>query len=127
MGYQPSARAATVEQGLINRDARFWHNRKQRSPRYAREACNHRKEIRAMNNLTSSQGEEIALRIDESNLNHHLWNNNGTWWIHYTIYPTPVTVERIRRSLKTKSLPEARSRRDEILDELLNQARRLAA
>ena len=94
---------------------------------YAREACNHRKEIRAMNNLKSSQGEEIALRIDESNLNHHLWNNNGTWWIHYTIYPTPVTVERIRRSLKTKSLPEARNRRDEILDELLNQARRLAA
>ena len=95
--------------------------------RYAREACNHRKEIRAMNNLTTSQGEEIALRIDESNLNHHLWNNNGTWWIHYTIYPTPVTVERIRRSLKTKSLPEARIRRDEILDELLIQARRLAA
>ena len=86
-----------------------------------------RKEKRAMNNLVSSQGEELALRIDESNLNHHLWNNNGTWWIHYTIYPTPVTVERIRNSLKTKSLPEARSRRDEILGELLNQARRLAA
>ena len=94
---------------------------------FAREACNHRKEIRAMNNQVSTQGEELALRIDDSNLNHHLWNNNGTWWIHYTIYPTPVTVERIRRSLKTKSLAEARSLRDEILDELLSQARRLAA
>ena len=94
---------------------------------FASEACNYRKEKRAMNNLVSSQGEELALRIDDSNLNHHLWNNNGTWWIHYTIYPTPVTVERIRRSLKTKSLPEARSRRDEILDELLNQAPKLAA
>jgi len=80
-----------------------------------------------MNNLLSTQVEELALRIDESNLNHHLWNNNGTWWIHYTIYPTPVTVERIRHSLKTKMLPEARSRRNKILDELLNQARRLAA
>ena len=80
-----------------------------------------------MNNLVTNQGEELALRIDDSNLNHHLWNNNGTWWIHYTIYPTSVTVERIRRSLKTKSLPEARSRRDEILDELLNQAPKLAA
>ena len=80
-----------------------------------------------MNNLLSTQVEELALRIDESNLNHHLWNNNGTWWIHYTIYPTPVTVERIRHSLKTKILPEARSRRNKILDELLNQARRLAA
>ena len=80
-----------------------------------------------MNNLLSTQVEELALRIDESNLNHHLWNNNGTWWIHYTIYPTPVTVERIRRSLKTKNLQEARIRRDEILEKLLSQARRLAA
>ena len=80
-----------------------------------------------MNNLLSTQVEELALRIDESNLNHHLWNNNGTWWIHYTIYPTPVTAERIRRSLKTKILQEARIRRDEILEKLLSQARRLAA
>ena len=94
---------------------------------FASEACNYRKEKRAMNNLVTNQGEELALRIDDSNLNHHLWNNNGTWWIHYTIYPTPVTVERIRHSLKTKSLTEARSRRDEILNELLNQAPKLAA
>ena len=94
---------------------------------FASEACNYRKEKRAMINLLSTQVEELALRIDESNLNHHLWNNNGTWWIHYTIYPTPVTVERIRHSLKTKILAEARSLRDEILDELLSQARRLAA
>ena len=80
-----------------------------------------------MKNLVSTQSEELALRIDDSNLNHHLWNNNGTWWIHYTIYPTPVTVERIRNSLKTKSLREARSRRDEILDALLGKAGRLAA
>ena len=94
---------------------------------FASEACNYRKEKRAMNNLLSTQVEELALRIDESNLNHHLWNNNGTWWIHYTIYPTPVTVERIRSSLKTKNLREARIRRDEVLEKLLNQARRLVA
>ena len=80
-----------------------------------------------MNNLTSSQCEEIALRIDESNLNHHLWNNNGTWWIHYTIYPTPVTAERIRHSLKTKNLSEARDLRDQILESLINRTGRLAA
>ena len=80
-----------------------------------------------MNNLLTHTDEEIALRIDESNLNHHLWNNNGTWWVHYTIYPTPVTVERIRRSLKTKILEEARNRRDEILNSLLIQASQLAA
>ena len=80
-----------------------------------------------MNNKLNHSDEEIALRIDESNLNHHLWNNNGTWWVHYTIYPTPVTVERIRRSLKTKILEEARNRRDKILNSLLIQASQLAA
>ena len=80
-----------------------------------------------MNNLLTHSDEEIALRIDEANLNHHLWNNNGTWWVHYTIYPTPVTVERIRRSLKTKILEEARNRRDKILNSLLIQASQLAA
>ena len=80
-----------------------------------------------MNNLLNQSVEEIALRIDKSNLNHHLWNNNGTWWVHYTIYPTPVTVERIRRSLKTKILEEARNRRDKILNSLLIQSSQLAA
>ena len=84
-------------------------------------------EIRTMNNSLTSQSEETALRIDESNLNHHLWNNNGTWWIHYTIYPTPVTVERIRRSLKTKNLNEARVLRDKILIQIINCEEKLAA
>ena len=69
-----------------------------------------------MNNSVLANTEETSLRIDESNLNHHLWNNNGTWWIHYTIYPTPVTAERIRHSLKTKNLIEARNLRDQILE-----------
>ena len=80
-----------------------------------------------MNNQPFSQGEEIALRIDDTNLNHHLWDNNGTWCIHYTVYPTPVTAERIRHSLKTKDVLQARDRRDRILGELLSHAGKLAA
>ena len=53
-----------------------------------------------------------SLRISEANPNHHLWNNNGTWFLHYTVYPTPFTKERIRRSLGTKDLEVARQRRD---------------
>jgi len=53
-----------------------------------------------------------SLRISESNPNHHLWNNNGTWFLHYTVYPTPFTKERIRRSLGTKDVKVARERRD---------------
>ena len=78
-----------------------------------------------MNNSLLVQTEESAIRIDESNLNHHLWNNNGTWWIHYTIYPTPVTAERIRRSLKTRNLTEARHLRDQILEDILSQSNKL--
>lgn len=85
------------------------------------------KGIRKMNNALLVQTEELAIRIDDSNLNHHLWNNNGTWWIHYTVYPTPVTAERIRHSLKTRNLSEARHLRDQILKDILSQSGKLAA
>lgn len=52
------------------------------------------------------------------NLNHHLWNNNGTWFIHYTIYPTALTKERQRASLRTRDVEEARAVRDLILEGL---------
>ena len=80
-----------------------------------------------MKTSTYNEFEELALRIDKDNLNHHLWNNNGTWWIHYTIYPTPVTAERIRQSLKTRILSEARKRRDDVFRKLLNATSKLAA
>jgi hypothetical protein len=80
-----------------------------------------------MKTSTYNEFEELALRIDKENLNHHLWNNNGTWWIHYTIYPTPVTAERIRQSLKTRILSEARKRRDDVFHKLLNAKPKLAA
>jgi hypothetical protein len=53
-----------------------------------------------------------ALRVRAENPNHHLWNNHGTWFLHYTVHPTPFTKERIRRSLGTKDLSLARERRD---------------
>jgi hypothetical protein len=58
---------------------------------------------------------QLSLRTNLENPNHHLWNNNGTWFIHYVVHPTPITKERIRKSLGTKSLDEARAKRDAIL------------
>jgi hypothetical protein len=55
-------------------------------------------------------------RIHAENPNHHLWNNHGTWFLHYTIYPTPYTKERVRRSLGTRDLNIARARRDSFFD-----------
>ncbi|MDG1355678.1 MAG: hypothetical protein P8P90_05460 [Opitutales bacterium] len=71
-----------------------------------------------MNPSITTNSEELAIRVDESNINHHLWNNNGTWWLHYTVYPTPVTSDRRRRSLKTQNIKQARLIRDEILNAL---------
>ena len=51
-------------------------------------------------------------RAQAENPNHHLWNNHGTWFLHYTVHPTPFTKERVRRSLGTKDVKVARARRD---------------
>jgi hypothetical protein len=61
-----------------------------------------------MNTVTDLPG----IRVHAENPNHHLWNNHGTWFLHYTIHPTPFTKERIRRSLGTKDVRVARERRD---------------
>jgi hypothetical protein len=60
----------------------------------------------------------LPLRISGDNPNHHLWNNNGIWWLHYTVYPTAYTSERVRRSLRTRSLEIARARRDSLFRDL---------
>jgi len=62
-----------------------------------------------------------GLRLSTDNPNHHLWNNHGTWFLHYTTHPTPFTKERIRRSLGTKSLETARERRDVFFAQLARE------
>ena len=47
---------------------------------------------------------------------------NGTWFLHYTVYPTPFTKERIRRSLGTKDVNLARERRDQFFNHLAKQS-----
>jgi len=62
-----------------------------------------------------SQTTVVAIRVDPANPRHHLWNNNGTWFLHYTAYPTPLTKQRFRVSLGTKHLAEAQRKRDRLL------------
>ena len=71
-----------------------------------------------MNTLAKLPG----IRVDAENPNHHLWDNHGTWFLHYTIHPTPFTKERIRRSLGTKDVRVARERRDNFFATLANNA-----
>jgi len=58
---------------------------------------------------------KLSVRVNESNDNHHLWNNRGTWWCHFTLHKPDYTTERIRLSLKTRDLEEARRKRDRLL------------
>ena len=55
----------------------------------------------------------LSPRTPDAGDRHHLWNNNGTWWVHYTLH-FGHRKRRIRRSLKTRSLAEAICRRDEL-------------
>src|SRR5262249_36921916 len=57
----------------------------------------------------------LSIRLNPENPDHHLWNNNGTWWCHCTVHPTPFTKQRVRKSLRTKNLIQARARRDQLL------------
>lgn len=59
--------------------------------------------------------QEISIRILSGNPNHHLWNNNGTWWCHFTIHRPDFTKQRVRMSLDTCNPREARAKRDAIL------------
>ncbi len=54
-------------------------------------------------------------RTTAENPDHHLWNNRGTWWCHFTLHRPDYTAERVRFSLRTRDLVEARRRRDEVL------------
>ena len=84
--------------------------------------CTHRPS-RIMSNIAQLPG----IRVREDNPNHHLWNNHGTWFLHYTVHPTPFTKERIRRSLGTKDLKIARERRDNFFNHLVAEAGKTAA
>ena len=47
-----------------------------------------------------------------NNPDHNLWNNNGTWWCHYTVHNDDYTKQRVRVSLGTKDVAIARALRD---------------
>ena len=56
-----------------------------------------------------------SIRVLPDNPDHHLWNNNGTFWCHYTLHFPDYTKRRVRQSLGTPCLKIARKLRDQIL------------
>ncbi len=60
---------------------------------------------------------QISVRVDPDQPNHHIWNNNGTWFMHYVVLLSPSRRKRIRFSLGTRDVEEARSIRDQFLSD----------
>lgn len=59
--------------------------------------------------------ETPSIRVLAHNPDHHLWNNHGTWWCHYTVHLPDYTKRRVRQSLGTPSVEQARKLRDRLL------------
>lgn len=58
----------------------------------------------------------LSLRTHPRNPNHHLWWNNGTWWLHATLHRPDHTKQRLRLPLGTKNIHQARAHRDAVLE-----------
>ena len=57
----------------------------------------------------------LSNRQKTDGLNHHLWNNHGTWWFHGTAHKPDGTAERVRINLATRDEAQARRKRDLII------------
>jgi hypothetical protein len=69
----------------------------------------------------------LSIRIASGKPDHHLWNNNGTWWFHFTMRSDDGSTQRMRRSLRTRDIGKARASRDRILRAMLCASGRIAA
>ena len=79
-----------------------------------------------MTTTTKKQSLHLAVRIDATNPLHHLWNNNGTWWCHFTLHNDSYQKQRVRMSLKTSDPAKAVRKRD-LLFARLSPAKNIAA
>jgi hypothetical protein len=62
-----------------------------------------------------SREAELSVRCQPGNANHHLWNNHGTFWCHFTVHLSDFSKERLRISLETSDVQDARHLRDALL------------
>lgn len=58
-----------------------------------------------------------TIKINDDDPDHHIYQQGKRkmWWINYMTCPTPHTMKRMRYSLETRDVVEARRKRDEIL------------
>ncbi len=79
-----------------------------------------------MTKTTTQKNLELSVRIDAGNPLHHLWNNNGTWWCHFTLHNDSYQKQRVRMSLRTNDPAKAIRKRD-LLFARLSPTKNIAA
>ena len=62
--------------------------------------------------LLAMKNKIVELPDRKYGANHHIWDNNGTWWCHLSLERRSGPAKRIRFSLRTNNVREARKRRD---------------
>ena len=65
------------------------------------------------NTATNRPSVRLVSKPRAAHPNHHLFNNNGIWWCQLTVHQGPFS-KRLRFSLETRDLEQARSRRDNL-------------
>ncbi len=73
----------------------------------------HAQSVRRATSRPAPARVDVAVPAD-ADPNHHLWRNGRRWWIAFTVHQDH-RQERIRLSLGTQDVVEARRRRDEML------------
>jgi hypothetical protein len=69
-----------------------------------------------MTTIQNARQAEFSLeRVSREDPDHHLWRNGRLWWVAFTVHLPGWQKERVRTSLGTADLLEARRRRDELL------------
>ena len=54
-------------------------------------------------------------RNGADNAHHHLWDNHGTFWCHFTLHLPDYTKQRVRLALGTRDFSAAQELRDGLL------------
>ena len=64
-----------------------------------------------------AEGSIVMPAGEDVDPDHHLWRNGRLWWVAFTVHLPGWQKERVRLSLGTADVAEARRRRDQILRE----------
>ncbi len=64
--------------------------------------------------MTLTQLHDTLASAQREDPNHHLWRNGRYWWIAFTVHTPDYRAHRLRFSLRTEDLEDARVRRDRV-------------